>query len=497
MNLPYKLLEHYVGQFNADDEETVQNAVDNAHAAEWLAQEIPLLECPDADVERTYYFRWWTYRKHLKQTPDGFVITEFLPPVSWSGPHNTINAAVGHHLVEGRWLAHADRYLSDYVRFFLDHPDSSHRYSAWLADAMWKLATVTGRRDVGRETLQKLVRYYAFWEETHGLPNGMFWSIDDRDAMEYSISGTTGDGRVLRGIRPTLNSYLCADAGAIARFAHFAQDPETEERFCETHERLRSAVNETLFEDGFYRAYHYDGDGENDPDRVLREGRGKSPRELIGYIPWMFGIPPAGRESAFDLLADEQAFAAPYGLCTAERSHPRFLAPCKHECLWNGYVWPFATSQTLTALNRVVQTYPGGERYRELFRRLMRQYAQTHTRIREDGKTVPWIDEVRHPLRDDWTSRTILRDQGWPERKGGYERGKDYNHSTFCDLVITGIIGVRETGDVPEVTPNIPDDWEWFRLSNLHYRGRTYTVTFDKTGTKFGSGRGLRVTEQA
>ena len=50
----------------------------------------------------------------------------------------------------------------------------------------------------------------------------------------------------------------------------------------------------------------------------------------------------------------------------------------------------------------------------------------------------------------DWISRTILKrwqkeknDQGeeWPINKGGKERGKDYNHSTFCDLIINGLIG--------------------------------------------------------
>lgn len=490
------ILERYVREFNENDEETVCNLVDNANALEWLRDEIPLFECPDADIERAYYFRWWTYRKHLKYTEDGYVVSEFLPNVPWSGPHNVINAAVGHHLAEGRWLKHSERYLSDYIDFFLNRPDSAHQYSAWLADAMWKLANVTGHYDVGRETLQKLVRYYELWEETHGLPNGMFWSIDDRDAMEYSISGTTEDGRVLRGIRPTLNSYLCADAAAIARFARIAGDRKTEARFLEKHDRLKKSINENLFEDGFYRAYHCENGKETDPDRVILEGRGHSPRELIGYLPWMFGIPPVGRDNAFDLLADERSFASPYGLATAERSHPRFLYSVKHECLWNGYVWPFATSQTLTALNNVIQTYPNGERYRDLFCKLLRQYAKSHTRLREDGKTVPWIDEVRHPLRDEWSSRTLLRDWGWPERKGGYERGKDYNHSTFCDLAITGIVGVRETEGALEISPNIPADWGWFRLSDLHYKGKTYTVVYDKTGEKFGVGHGLQVTEQ-
>ena len=93
---------HYVEQFNRDDEELYLQHIPNAQAWKFLQANIPLFECPDKEIERTYYFRWWTYRKHIKQTPDGFVITEFLPQVGWSGKHNTINCAAGHHFYEGR-----------------------------------------------------------------------------------------------------------------------------------------------------------------------------------------------------------------------------------------------------------------------------------------------------------------------------------------------------------------------------------------------------------
>jgi len=75
---------HYIDRFNADDEELYAN-IPNAKAWEFLRANIPLFHCPDTDFERTYYFRWWTYRKHVKKTPDGYVITEFLPKVPWSG----------------------------------------------------------------------------------------------------------------------------------------------------------------------------------------------------------------------------------------------------------------------------------------------------------------------------------------------------------------------------------------------------------------------------
>ena len=82
---------HYVDAFNENDEELYVRHISNEKAWEFLKANIPLLECRDKDIERTYYFRWWTYRKHIKNTPDGFVITEFLPEVPWAGKHNTIS----------------------------------------------------------------------------------------------------------------------------------------------------------------------------------------------------------------------------------------------------------------------------------------------------------------------------------------------------------------------------------------------------------------------
>ena len=95
-------LRDYVEQFNIDDDELYSN-IGNEDTFKFLQTNIPLFECPDIDIERTYYFRWWTYRKHIKKTEDGYVITEFLPDVPWAGKHNTISCPAAHHYYEGRW----------------------------------------------------------------------------------------------------------------------------------------------------------------------------------------------------------------------------------------------------------------------------------------------------------------------------------------------------------------------------------------------------------
>lgn len=92
-----EVIESYVNQFNREDNELYKQDIPNCGASDFLRKNIPFFECPDKELEKTYYFRWWTYRKHIKKTPDGFVITEFLPDVPWVGKYNTISCAANHH----------------------------------------------------------------------------------------------------------------------------------------------------------------------------------------------------------------------------------------------------------------------------------------------------------------------------------------------------------------------------------------------------------------
>jgi len=111
------ILKEYIRSFNELDDELYSQYIPNSQAEQFLENNIPLFECPDKQLEKTYYFRWWTYRKHIKRTSEGYVITEFLPQVDWSGKFNTINCAVGHHFYEGRWLHNSD-ILAEYGQFW-------------------------------------------------------------------------------------------------------------------------------------------------------------------------------------------------------------------------------------------------------------------------------------------------------------------------------------------------------------------------------------------
>src|SRR6266545_1193343 len=224
---------HYVDRFNADDVEDVVNLIPNVAAWDWISANVPLFECPDKSIEQIYYYRWWTYRKHIKQTPVGRVVTEFILPVKHAGIHNTVSCALGHHIAEGRWLRD-QRFLDEYIRFWfrgnVGKPQPHfHKYSQWIAAAVAQRCDVTGDTSLAIELLDDFLADYTAWENEKRLPNGLFWQYDVWDGMEESISGS----RKQKNIRPTINSYMYGNASAIAAFARLANREETAQTFDE------------------------------------------------------------------------------------------------------------------------------------------------------------------------------------------------------------------------------------------------------------------------
>lgn len=474
-------LSQYVTAFNASDEECYPQAVSNEHAYAFLADQIPLLDCPDPIIEQTYYFRWWTFRKHWKQTPAGHVLTEFLPAVPWAGPYNTINCPVGHHLREGRWLKDPDGWMREVIHFWLAGHGNAYAYSMWLASAVEDYLTLHPDSVLMAECVDKLDRYFRQWEEKSLHSCGLYWSNDDRDGMEYSISGP--------GIRPTLNAYLYGDACAIARMAEKTCKLEIALHYQQKADWIHRRMDELLWDQDFYRVLPCEKEDVIHSRPVVQDEH--RVRELIGYVPWYFRMPSAEKDNAFDQLLQEDGFSAPFGLTTAERRHPRFMFSHDHECLWNGYTWPFATSQTLTAVANTLHDHRNISVSKANYVHMLQKYARSHLLITPDGRSVPWIDEVMDPFTGEWSARRLLKADDWKPQRGGYERGKDYNHSTFCDLVLDGLFGIKMQNDQLTADPLIPEDWDYFCVTNLLQDN--WTVLFDRTGNHYGCGKGLTI----
>src|SRR5271154_2347685 len=114
---------------------------------EWFERNIPWLDVPDKSLEEIYYFRWYAFQKHIRQSPDGYLISEFLDNVSWAGKFNTIDAAAGDHVREARWLRNPV-YVNDYTKFWFGPDGEPRRYSFWAADSVYQLYLATGNRQL-------------------------------------------------------------------------------------------------------------------------------------------------------------------------------------------------------------------------------------------------------------------------------------------------------------------------------------------------------------
>jgi hypothetical protein len=279
--------------------------------------------------------------------------------------------------------------------------------------------------------------------------------------MEESISGS----RTQKHLRPTINSYMFGNARAIAAIARLAGKEDVAREFDLKAAELKRLTQTTLWD----RAAKF--------FKVRKEnGALSDAREAIGFIPWCFNLPDAGYEEAWAQLTDPEGFRAPHGITTAERRHPQFRSHVTGTCEWDGAVWPFATSQTLVALANVLRNYKQSVVTPQDYFDAFLTYARCH---RRNGK--PYIGEYLDETTGQWIK--------------GDERSRYYNHSTFADLLITGVIGLRpRADDIVEVHPLLPDGkWDWFCLDGVSYHGHRLTILWDVSGKRYGRGAGLQV----
>lgn len=457
---------HYVDRFNTMEDEPIVQAIPNSESWTWMQENIPLFETPDKSFEEIYYFRWWTLRKHIQQTPQGYVFTEFLVKRSYADKYNLISSGLGHHIYESRWL-HNKKYMDDNLHVWYRGNEGKplkrlRFYSGWNADAIYNRFLVNGDKTFLLDLYPDLKENYKAWEDERMGKNGLFWQYDVRDAMEETISG----GRREKNPRPSINSYMYGNAMALSKMAALKNAPNDIVKFRAKADSVKRQSQNLLWNqwDGFFEVRKEKGDTIS---RAMEE---------IGFIPWYFNMPDAQFNKAWNKLMNSKHFNAPVGITTADRSHPLFRTHGCCKCEWDGAVWPFATSQTLTAMASLINNYKQSfVTSHDYFEQLKKYTASQH----KDGK--PYIGEYL----DEKTGQWLTAD----------DRGRYYNHSTFNDLIISGLVGLRPRADnVIEVNPLLPaNQWEWFALDNVLYHGKIVTILWDKTGKKYNKGKGLSV----
>jgi hypothetical protein len=461
--------------------------------AHWFEKNIPFFDCSDPQITRIYYYRWQLYKSHLKDLGRrGYIVTEFLDDVGWAlKPYQSLNDATAFHINEGRWLKD-NCYLDDYINFMYSGGNDRH-FSEAIAAAVYARYLVNGDRAFAIKNLESMKHIYQLWTNRYDPAKGLYSIEPILDATEYTISSIDASGGrdgFLHGdaFRPTINSFMFANAVAISKLAVLAGDTNSAETFAANAAAIRDAVETNLWNSDLQHFIdRYQGDNQFVHYWDFIRGR-----ELAGYVPWAFELPDSDLKynASWKHLLSPEELAGPYGLRTVEPSYEYYMRQYRYvsvdgrqlpECQWNGPTWPFDTTLVLEAMANLLNDYTQDVVQADDYVRLLKQYTRQHYLHGE-----PDLQEDYNPD----TGNVIV----------GLPRSHHYNHSGYDDLIISGLVGLRpRADDVLEVNPLIPTDpkstnsIEYFCLENVPYHGQLVTIVYDRDGRHYTRGAGLSI----
>ncbi len=509
--------------------------------APWFLTNIPFLEIDDPAIQRTYYYRWQLYRAHIRSLgPHGTTVTEFLPSVPWARhPYEDLNDSSSFHLLEGRWLRNPA-----YAEALVDHlytgGGNDRHFSESIAAATLAFTEVTGDPAPAVRHLDAMQHIYNLWDDHFDAARNLYWIEPLLDATEYTIASIDASGAGFtnqpdpknngffggQSFRPTINSFQYGNARAIAAIAQTAGRPALAADFNHRADALATATLQQLWNP----ALHHFTDIYQRTTPTVTAGTFVRGRELEGLVPWQFNLPPTHGDidyaAAWQHALNPAELAGPHGLRTVEPTYARYLQQYRfdastglRECQWNGPSWPFQTSQALSGLANLLHSgSPQTAITRADYLHLLRQYTAQHQ-----------LRNGTLDLQEDYDPDTGAPIVGLP-------RSHHYNHSTYIDLVLTGLLGIHPRSDEtleldpllptpsrssdtkdlsfrpeaalfaagaekpaflsaatnPTSTPTEPPI-RYFALQHLRYHNHDLTLLYDADGTRYHRGPGLTV----
>jgi glycogen debranching enzyme len=304
------------------------------------------------------------------------------------------------------------------------------------------------------------------------------------DATEYTIASIDASGGKDgfddgEAYRPTINSYMYGNAMAIARIAAMKGDVEVSKEYLEKAARLKTNVEHNLWNDSLQ---HFT-DRFKVNNQFARYWDFIRGRELAGLIPWYFNLPADVQtyNAAWKHIIDTTQLLGKFGLRTNEPSYQYYFKQFvffqgQRGSQWNGPSWPYQTSQAITAMANFLNNYDQKIVSPSDYLKILRLYTQQH--YLPDGK----INLV----------------ENYDPNFGGpivyYYWSNHYNHSSYNNLIITGLCGVRPSeSDTLVINPLIDNSIEYFCLDEVRYHGHKLTVVYDRDGTRYKMGKGLTV----
>lgn len=475
--------------------------------APWFERNIPFLQIDDPELEQVYFYRWAVFRAHIREIgAQGTTVLEFLPDVPWARePWTDLNDSSAFHLMEGRWMR-SPAVTNSLIDHLYQGGGNDRHFSEWIAAAALAATDVSGDTTALDRNFAGMQQTFDAWNDHLSPGRNLYWIEPIADATEYTISSIDASGAgfttdpstdpanngFLKGFsyRPSINTYQYGNAFALGNIAERLGKPALAAGYRARAAQLQQATLQSLWNPQFN--HFMDRYQRSTP--FVQEGNFIRGRELVGYLPWLLELVPKDAQStatyskAWSHVLNPGELRGAAGVRTVEPTYARYRTQYRYEgvhpeCQWNGPSWPFQTSQMLTGLANLLDDYPNQHTITSAdYLSLLRQYTQQHY-------LRPGVLDLQEDYDPDHGSPIV-----------GLPRSHHYEHSTYVDLILSGLLGVRaHADDVFELAPLLPatptgeHPIRYFALTQLRYHGHDLDILYDTDGTHLHAGRGLHI----
>jgi hypothetical protein len=73
-----------------------------------------------------------------------------------------------------------------------------------------------------------------------------------------------------------------------------------------------------------------------------------------------------------------------------------------------------------------------------------------------------------------------IREDHHPEENHWIAMAGNYNHSTYIDIVLSGLFGIVPIEEGLQIYPHVPAEWARFAVEDVPFRGHRISVFYDR-----------------
>ncbi len=336
-------------------------------------------------------------------------------------------------------LGHTDFYFADWGSAALAvdavHPDDGFLRAVYKPLALYA-KWLASERDEDDTGLIDVVDHYETGQEYMGR----YMAVSDEADSE-----TWGRRIRLKGVDATVYAYQLHRS--LATMAERLDDGDGAGRWAAAADRIGDAIMGSMW------------DGENmmfsdvDPHTGQRTGA----KAAVCFYPFFTDL--VGAEQVEGLrwhLLNPDEFWTIHPVPSSSVDDPYYSPDAewkgkRHNCPWNGRVWPMANSHVVEALARVAIEHDPGLRERAV--ELIRKFI--HMMFHDGDPARPNCYEHYNP------------ETGEPSLYRGFD---DYQHSWVNDLIVKYVAGVRPSGGDSFVVDPFPFELDTLHLARLPFR---------------------------